>query len=337
MMKIFKLLRNLYKKIIGITALEQKLDDINHKVQWIYDFQHIFSDVNSALTPTRGNMYFAQAVLTKVLEIFHIVCNENGLKYWLGAGNLLGIIRHNEKSIPWDDDIDVYMPRPDYEKLMELLPKLFKNSELRFVFSGWKIKIGKYKDYQFMFDIFPIDQYYQKLETEKEKNTLFERMRPIGKYHTREQWFNSFGYESEDDWYKKQWYKDNTPVYPQKLLEKYNREKQRWNSVIMNNKTPSDNGLLLKGFERSGWSNKPEYCWDYDCVFPLGKAKYNGIEICIPGNPEIYLLSQYGDYFAFPDSFDLHGVSQKKLTSSAIASANELISLDAKEFYNNLK
>ena len=47
------------------------------------------------------------------------VCKAHGLKYWLSGGSLLGAIRHNG-FIPWDDDIDIYMMRDDYEQLLRL-------------------------------------------------------------------------------------------------------------------------------------------------------------------------------------------------------------------------
>lgn len=64
-----------------------------------------------------------QVEIDIMLKIFE-VCKKHNLRCWLDGGTLLGAVRH-KGFIPWDDDIDLIMPRADYDKLCAVAEKEF--------------------------------------------------------------------------------------------------------------------------------------------------------------------------------------------------------------------
>ena len=59
-------------------------------------------------------------MLLDMMRWFHGICISNRLRYYALGGTMLGAVRH-QGFIPWDDDIDVGMPRKDYIRLAEVL------------------------------------------------------------------------------------------------------------------------------------------------------------------------------------------------------------------------
>jgi lipopolysaccharide cholinephosphotransferase len=63
-----------------------------------------------------------QLLVLQIMLEFEKICKKHNLRYYIAGGSILGGIRH-KGFIPWDDDIDITMPRPDYEKLLKIAPK----------------------------------------------------------------------------------------------------------------------------------------------------------------------------------------------------------------------
>lgn len=71
------------------------------------------------MTNEYGNELLHKVLLSAMKDIDKI-CRENGLKYYLHAGTLLGAFNH-KGFIPWDDDVDISLMRSDYETLLSIL------------------------------------------------------------------------------------------------------------------------------------------------------------------------------------------------------------------------
>lgn len=63
-----------------------------------------------------------QNIILDIQRELHSICKEHGLRYFACGGTAIGAVRH-QGIIPWDDDIDVSMPRPDYDRFVEICSK----------------------------------------------------------------------------------------------------------------------------------------------------------------------------------------------------------------------
>ena len=78
-----------------------------------------------------------QKKLLDMLEWYCAFCKKQGLNYYVAGGTLLGAARH-KGFIPWDDDVDVCMPRPDYERFIKLTESMGGKYYVESPYSGSK-------------------------------------------------------------------------------------------------------------------------------------------------------------------------------------------------------
>lgn len=152
-----------------------------------------------------------RAIQKKQIEIlakYAAICNENNLSYFVFYGTLLGTVRH-QGFIPWDDDVDVVMPREDFEKFARLMEE--KDSEDFYfdtvenneqVFYGGYAKFGDKRttfisrrnaaqktNHGIAIDIFPMDGFEiedKKRHKQLQKIQLLQELMIVKTYHNRE-------------------------------------------------------------------------------------------------------------------------------------------------------
>lgn len=133
-----------------------------------------------------------KAKLVDALRAFDGFCNEHGLDYYACSGTTIGAVRH-QGFIPWDDDIDVFMLRADYDRLMELSPKLASTHYriAKLGDEGYIYPFAKFIDTDTTLieqnafpdccigvyvDVFPLDEVSSSIDDVRSKKVKFERL-----------------------------------------------------------------------------------------------------------------------------------------------------------------
>ena len=80
---------------------------------------------------THQELLALQKKSLEILRVFKDFCDAHGLLFYFCGGCCIGTIRHGG-FIPWDDDVDVFMPRRDYEELARLWPQEMGNTKYRY-------------------------------------------------------------------------------------------------------------------------------------------------------------------------------------------------------------
>lgn len=102
-----------------------------------------------------------QKVSLEILHTIASICEQEGFRYALIYGTLIGAIRH-KGYIPWDDDVDIMMPRPDYELLLSYLKVHIQEYKYLKVFNREECP-----EYPYMITRISDDRYELQMQNEK--------------------------------------------------------------------------------------------------------------------------------------------------------------------------
>lgn len=235
----------------------------------------------------------------QMLIAFAELCEREGLRYTLDYGTLLGCVRHNG-FIPWDDDIDVSMPRSDYEKFFdllekspELLGKYYRLSSYRNMYTTQKpchniidirtitkspSRISKYY-YPVWIDVFPMD--YLPENREEAENTIKTCNKLL---HLCQVSYNPGSGSFRP--LKRLIYSFQLPFLNKRL--------KRIDSIGMS--ITSSKSLLTNYMSPYGIKDVSDINYYDEYIY----EKFEGSEFRIPKSYDIRLKSVYGDYMKLP-------------------------------------
>ena len=246
-----------------------------------------------------GRLRQAQLKMLAMLEVVDAICQKHGLDYWLDAGTLLGAVRH-KGFIPWDDDIDIAMPRASYEAFLRLAPaELPANLWLQTAQS----------DPGFFNMATPLKI--------RDRNSLYiEKHEQGNEPYVQGIFMDVFVYDNmPDSSLLRKYYKFIAKKISRVLHAKYSAVTTGHHSGIYKiigqfiskfilenylkkiiNKANKKNTLHLgRGYNCVGANFIP-----YKDIYPLQRGTFESSQFNIPNRPEVLLTQQYGDYMILP-------------------------------------
>lgn len=268
----------------------------------------------------------------ELLEVFHDFCEQNNLKYILDFGTLLGAVRH-QGFIPWDDDIDVAMPRDDYDKLIRIITeKGLKNdlffqtheTDLNYYFLFSKIRI---KDDRFVeeslshfdiitgpwLDIFPYD-FIEDIDSSLTK----EKLERVSKSKKVFQYTTPLLYPKTSFFDLKTTFKNTGKKIVKNCIMISQRNKNRGIVMKYLDQKYDETVKIIKELFPSQIANKSDYKMihlsetidyvnpekniflSYQDFIDREKVPFEHLELYISKNFEQILTQRYGDFMKLP-------------------------------------
>jgi len=272
-------------KIIGV---EEQISTLNYFLNQFHS--------PASLPPTSDpELRVMQECDALLLLVFDRFCKKYNLTYWLDFGTLLGAVRH-KGFIPWDDDMDVAMPREDYNKLLELLKQEFGNGDFNIRERKPAETIGfgyQHEKTGVWLDVFPVDAIPNCEDISVIENSLAERLYKYRKFYNKHHNSDVIGYYA---------------AKRKSIIEDEFAGK-------------GDHTILYTGAE---FSYSLYLTRDASDVYPLISVTFEGNTFPAPQNIQAYLRRLYGNnYMGFPKEGVLHH-SQGRGSLSSWAKLNNV-------------
>lgn len=231
-----------------------------------------------------------KSVCMKLLLYFDEFCKKNNLKYSLAYGSAIGAIRH-KGFIPWDDDIDVIMPRNDYNKLK----RVFENTKYHLFTEDSE---GYYYQYAKLVDMnYPIKEINRKEKT----MGLWIDIFPIDKIGN----YNKFKAKLLLIYKYLFWFKGTEKKY--KVLDFKNFILKKMSDCIsikkllkLYNKTIENNKDKKVKYFCSSLPYKYKEFFDFDLFEDIIPVEFEGAQVKLIKDYDLYLTQLYGDYMKMP-------------------------------------
>lgn len=299
---------NIKKRIIQKLKYELGLNELEAEIRSLLFVLNHCVDITK-IPPTRDpELRLLQKCDTMLLAIFDKLCSKYKLDYWLNFGTLLGAYRH-KGFIPWDDDIDITMPRDHLNQVIDLMSDEIKSFGLTIRHSHIHplrcLVLGYHEEVSGIWlDIFP-DDIYNSGATEAQLINAMKEYRAFYNQH--------------------------------KHLDAVTLTKKK--DEILGKLPKGDTDYVLSLLE--GVTGEPLLLLSLSDIYPLRRSKFEEYYFCVPNNIQIILEKNYGKgYMEIPQiAVNNHGRCND-MTIAQRAKANGIdmnsVYLYLKNVYDNL-